>query len=170
MGRPKLEAPSPKCKAPKCRRVARVDGYCKRCHEQMAASGNVVDFKTKQPAAPSGGNGSAAKAPAIDQRPEVVRKMTPAEAENWGRLRAEVQTHKQSVQLLAMKQRELQQAHEKQIADLEHKRRVQLAAAQEVQGQYEQITRELCDKYKTDRQYTVIDIDGRVIREERPGA
>lgn len=160
MGRKKLEEPSPKCSAPKCRRVARIDGLCKKCHEQGVGAA---------PQAPANGGNGTTVHPAADIPGEVVHDMLPAEAEQWGRLQAEVVSKKQAAQLLALQQRELQRQHDDRMADLERKRRGQLAAAQEVQGIYEQVTAELCARYGTDRQYTVIDVEGRIIREERPG-
>lgn len=152
MGRPKLKKPSPKCKNG-CRRVARFDGLCKVCHAEL-----------------SGSNGTSKTANPEDSAviEKVAEKMTDAEAENWGRLFAEFTAHKQAAQVYLYQQQEVKRESEARIEALERKRQIQLAEAQQAREQYEQVTGELCKKYKKDRQYTIIDVESRVIREERP--
>lgn len=150
MGRPRNKVPTPKCKNG-CRRVARIDGLCKICHAEI-----------------SGDNGSP-KDPS--DTVEILRShatMTPTEAENWGRLFAEFTAHKHAAQVFAYKQDEIRRSMQAQVESLEHKRQQQLAAAKQAQEHYEQVTGEICAKYKMERKYAIIDIDARVIREERP--
>lgn len=99
---------------------------------------------------------------------KTVEKMTDAEAENWGRLFAEFTAHKHAAQVYQYQQQEARRSMEAQIEQLEAKRQTQLQLAKAARDLYEQVTGELCDKYKMEREFTIIDIETRVIREERP--
>ena len=134
-----------RCAAEGCRRKVTVGELCAAC----AAKAQTVEG-------------------AVVVAEECVHRMMASEAEHWGRLFAEFQGHNQAAQLLAMQQREVQRDAAQRIADLEQRRQAEIARAAEVRRTYEQVTQELCTKYKTDRQYTVIDVDSRAIREERP--
>lgn len=163
MGRPKLEKPSPKCTAKNCRRVARIGSLCKKCHAQQeekhAAKGNghkktVIDSETGVEIIPD----------------QVTAMLTSEEAETWGRIFAEMQTQQQISQISALKQQQLQWQHERQIGILEQQRKQALDRANELRKHHEQLTRELCSKYETEPQYTIINVEERVIREEKPTA
>lgn len=134
----------PQCQVKGCRRVAREEGMCLR------------HFELVQPV--EGNNG------------ERTAALSDAEAEQWGRLFAEFKSHDQAAQLLVHRMQLEKQRFDQAIAELERKRHVELARAKEVRGHYEQVTGELCTKYRMERQFTIIDVEGRVIREERPAA
>ena len=191
MGRPKLEKPSPKCQTPRCRRIARVGNFCLEHAPagaapkapgalQAAAKPKADPVQGGNGKAPHGGNGSAVSRPQIDpevgvpvepiEPDDIVSKMDPTEAEHWGRLLAELNGVKQAIQLLAMRQREAQHQHDARIAEMETRRRGQIVRLKEAQDAYDQTTAELCSKYKAEIKYAVIDVEGRVIREERPTA
>jgi hypothetical protein len=99
---------------------------------------------------------------------EKVQELTIAEAEQWGRLMAEFTTHNQAAQLLAYKAQEIQRDRDARIAKLNQEREHRINQAKEIRVVYEQVTDELCKRYGMDRERTVIDIETRVIREEKP--
>lgn len=176
MGRPKLETPSPKCQSPKCRRVARIGDFCK-AHAPVdgtAAPSLITAVKPQK----KNGKPKSARPTTVDPEVNVpvepdedaVITLSSTEAESWGRLLAEVTTQKQAAQIVVLKQREAMRQHEALMADFERRRKMHVARASEVNGIYEQVTSELCDKYSLDRKYAVIDVEGRTIREERPSA
>lgn len=101
------------------------------------------------------------------------------EAECWGRLYAEVTSHRLKAQLLAYKQKELQAEFDRKVEDLrkryneqfaefERDRCKSLAEAKQCHEHYSSFTDELCSKYNVERKYAVLDVESREIREEKP--
>jgi hypothetical protein len=82
---------------------------------------------------------------------------------------AEIRLNMQAAQIMAYKKKELEVACQRQLKQMEQERQGHLETMRVLQAAYRDLTKTICARVGVDPQLAVIDVETRVIREEKNG-